>query len=171
MELLHSKIPANLPRLVLSHMNRICMNDNTVHGIGYGFLLGDIFEYIQVPVEEWQEQTVKDVLGEVDHDIIYTNSRGANAPLQELRASLTEKKKKIVSLQASHSAEINRMHTDYGIQHASLVEETSRLKEKLSQTQAALDAERSSNSDHLKHIFYLVSKGSPSSSLTMRPSV
>ena len=47
-----------------------------------------------------------------------------------------------VSLQASHSAEINRMHTDYGIQHASLVEETSRLKEKLSQTQAALDAER-----------------------------
>ncbi|KAH0703070.1 hypothetical protein KY290_018392 [Solanum tuberosum] len=63
MELLISQVQINLPKLILSHINRICVDDSTEHGLRYGFWLGDIFEYFQVPIEEWQEQTIKDVLG------------------------------------------------------------------------------------------------------------
>ncbi|KAH0761450.1 hypothetical protein KY290_017523 [Solanum tuberosum] len=74
----------------------------------------------------------------------------------------------IVALKVSHSAAMDQLHISYGLEHAWLVEENSRLKEELSKTQAELDTERSSNS-HLKHIFDLLTKVSPSSSSFMPP--
>ncbi|KAH0703072.1 hypothetical protein KY285_017350 [Solanum tuberosum] len=124
-----------------------------------------------VPIEEWQEQTIKDVLEVVDHDVIPTTSRGANAPMQQLRASLIVKNEEITALQVSHSAAIDQLHIDYGLEHARLAEENSRLKEELAQTQAALNTERSSNSDCLKHLYEILTKGSPSSSSALPPSV
>ncbi|KAK4718254.1 hypothetical protein R3W88_016592 [Solanum pinnatisectum] len=159
MELLISQVLINLPQLICSHINRICVDDSTDHGLGYGFWLGDIFEYFQ------------DVLGEVDHAAIPMTSRGENAPMQRLRASLTAKNEEIAALQVSHSVVIDQLHIDYGIKHVGLVGENSRLKEELAQTHAALNAERSSNSDNLKHLFELLTKGSPLSSSTMPPSV
>uniref|UniRef100_M1E0E4 Uncharacterized protein n=2 Tax=Solanum tuberosum TaxID=4113 RepID=M1E0E4_SOLTU len=171
MELLISQVQINLPKLILCHINRICVDDSTEHGLGYGFWLGDIFEYFQVPIEEWQEQTIKDVLGVVDHVVIPTTSRGADAPMQRLRASLTAKNEEITTLQVSHSTAIDQLQIDYGLEHARLAEENSRLKEELAQTQVALNTERSSNSDCLKHIYEILTKGSPSLSFALPPSV
>ncbi|KAH0765040.1 hypothetical protein KY285_000911 [Solanum tuberosum] len=104
MELLISKVQINLPTLVLSHIHRICVHDDKDHGLGYGFWLGEVFEYFRVPVKEWQEQTTKDVLGKVDHVVIPTTSRGANAPVQRLKALLTTKNEEIDALRVAHSA-------------------------------------------------------------------
>ncbi|KAG5617118.1 hypothetical protein H5410_016942 [Solanum commersonii] len=159
MELLISQVHINLPKLILSHINRICVDNSTEHGLGYGFWLGDIFEYFQVPIEEWKEQTIKGVLGVVDHAAILTTSRGANAPMQRIESLV------------SHSATIDQLHIDYGLKHARLAEENSRLKEELAQTLAALNTERSSNSDCLKHLYEILTKGSPSLSSALPPSV
>ncbi|KAH0765048.1 hypothetical protein KY285_000919 [Solanum tuberosum] len=171
MELLISKVQINLPTLVLSHIHRICVHDDKDHGLGYGFWLGEVFEYFRVPVKEWQEQTTKDVLGKVDHVVIPTTSRGANAPVQRLKALLTTKNEEIDALRVAHSATMDQLHISYGLEHAGLVEENSRLKEELAKTQAALETERSSNSAHLKNLVNLFAKGSPSSSSCVPPSV
>ncbi|KAH0769692.1 hypothetical protein KY290_013673 [Solanum tuberosum] len=171
MELLISKVQINLPTLVLSHIHRICVHDDKDHGLGYGFWLGEVFVYFRVPVKEWQEQTTKDVLGEVHHVVIPATSRGANAPVQRLKALLTTKNEEIDALRVGHSAAMDQLHISYGLEHAGLVEENSRLKDKLAKTQAALDTERSSNSAHLKNLVDLLAKGSPSSSSFVPPFV
>ncbi|KAH0668574.1 hypothetical protein KY289_023067 [Solanum tuberosum] len=139
--------------------------------MAYGFWLGMVFEHFGVPVREWQIQTIKDVLGVVDHETIHATKRGANAPMQRLRASLTVKNEEITLLQGSHSAAIDKLHIDYGLKHVILAEENSRLKEKLAQTQVALNTERLSNSDRLKHLYELLTKDFPSSSSALPPSV
>ncbi|KAH0665955.1 hypothetical protein KY285_027161 [Solanum tuberosum] len=148
--------------LEISH--RICVYDDKDHGLGYGFWLGEVFEYFHIPVKDCQEQTTKDVLGEVDHVVIPATSRGDNAPLQRLKALLTTKNVEIDALKVSHSADIDQLHISYGLEHAGLVEENSRLKEELAKTQAALGTERTSNSAHLKNLVDMFSKGSLSSS-------
>ncbi|KAH0723184.1 hypothetical protein KY285_005772 [Solanum tuberosum] len=116
-------------------------------------------------------QTIKDVLGVVNHETIPATKRGANAPMQRLRASLTTKNEEITALQVSHSAAIDKLHIDYGLKHDRLAEENSRLKEELAQTQAALNTERLSNSDRLKHLYELLTKDLFSSSSALPPSV
>ncbi|KAG5603807.1 hypothetical protein H5410_025299, partial [Solanum commersonii] len=140
-------------------------------GLAYGFWLGMVFEHFGVPVGEWHIQTIKDVLGVVDHETIPATKREANAPMQRLRASLTAKNEEIIALQGSHSAAIDKLHIDYGLKHARLAEENSRLKEELAQTQAALNTERLSNFDRLKHLYELLTKDFPSLSSALLPSV
>ncbi|KAK4737204.1 hypothetical protein R3W88_000901 [Solanum pinnatisectum] len=70
-----------------------------------------------------------------------------------------------------HSAAMDQLHISYGLEHAGLVEENSRLKDELAKTQAALETERSSNSAHLKNLVDLFAKGSPFSSPCVPPSV
>ncbi|KAH0721614.1 hypothetical protein KY289_005941 [Solanum tuberosum] len=140
-------------------------------GLAYGFWLGMVFEHFRVPVKEWQIQTIKDVLGVVNHETIPATKRGANAPMQRLRASLTAKTEEINALQVSHSVALDKLHIDYGLQHDRLAEENSRLKEELAQTQAALNTERLSNSDRLKHLYELLTKNFSSSSSAFPPSV
>ncbi|KAH0664896.1 hypothetical protein KY285_026102 [Solanum tuberosum] len=81
MELLISRQPINLPKLMLCHMGCICVEDAKLHSLGYGFWLGEIFEYFKVPIMKWQEQAVKDVLGIVNQAIVLALGRGANAPI------------------------------------------------------------------------------------------
>ncbi|KAH0658497.1 hypothetical protein KY289_027245 [Solanum tuberosum] len=119
MELLLSKIQINLPTLILSHIHGLCVFDKKECGLAYGF---------------W--------LGVVNHETISATKRGANAPMQRLRASLTAKNKEITALQ-----------------------------EELAQTQAALNTERLSNSNRLKHLYELLTKDFPSSSSVLPPSV
>ncbi|KAH0720796.1 hypothetical protein KY290_005780 [Solanum tuberosum] len=171
MELLLSKIQINLPALILTHIHGLCVFDKKERGLKYGFWLGMVFEHFGVPVGEWQIQTIKDVLGVVDHETIPATKRGANAPMQRLRASLTAKSEEVTALQVSHSAAIDKLHIDYGLKHDRLAEENSRLKEELAQTQAALNTERLSNSDRLKHLYELLTKDFSSSSSALPPSV
>ncbi|KAH0668578.1 hypothetical protein KY289_023071 [Solanum tuberosum] len=152
-------------------LNEYTRVDKGVRGLAYGFWLGMVFKHFGVPVGEWQIQTINDVLGVVDHKTIPATKRGANAPMQRLRASLTVKNEEIIVLQGSHSAAIDKLHIDYGLKHAILAEENSRLKEELAQTQVALNTERLSNSDRLKHLYELLTKDFPSSSSTLPPSV
>ncbi|KAG5593782.1 hypothetical protein H5410_035014 [Solanum commersonii] len=171
MELLLSKIQINLPALILSHIHGLCVFDKKERGLAYGFWLGMVFEHFCVLVREWQIQTIKDVLGVVNHETIPATKRRENEPMQRLRASLTAKTKEITALQDSHSAAIDKLHIDYGLKHARLAEKNSRLTEELAQTQAALNTERLTNSVRLKHVYALLTKDFPSSSSTLPPFV
>ncbi|KAH0671815.1 hypothetical protein KY290_023999 [Solanum tuberosum] len=167
-------LEGNFSALEICHRfsNDPTLNEYTrERGLAYGFWLGMVFEHFGVPVGKWQIQTIKDVLGVVDHEIIPATKRRANAPMQRLRASLTAKNEEITALQGSHSAAIDKLHIDYGLKHAILAEENSRLKEELAQTQAALNTERLSNSDRLKHLYELLTKDFPFSSSALPQSV
>ncbi|KAG5585876.1 hypothetical protein H5410_046310 [Solanum commersonii] len=152
MELLISNVQINFPKFVLNHIHRICVHDDKDHGLGYGFWLGEVFEYFRISVIEWQEQTTKNVLGKVDHVVIPTTSRGANAPVQRLKALLTTNNEEIIALRVTHLTAMDQLIISYGLEHAGLVEENSRLKEELAKTQAALETERLPNSAYLKNL-------------------
>ncbi|KAH0644500.1 hypothetical protein KY284_032384 [Solanum tuberosum] len=134
MELLLSRHPINLPQLMLFHIHSICVEDNKLHALGYGFWLGEIFEYLKVPVKVWEVQTTKDVLGTVNHVDVHAPWRGANAPMQRLRAQLTLKDEEITALRVSHNVAMDQLHVSYGLKHARLVEENAKLKEDLAKS-------------------------------------
>ncbi|KAG5592779.1 hypothetical protein H5410_043293 [Solanum commersonii] len=71
--------------------------------LAYGFWFGMVFEHFGVPIGEWKIQTNKDILGVVNHETIPATKRGANAPMQRLRASLITKNEKITAQQGPHS--------------------------------------------------------------------
>ncbi|KAG5589643.1 hypothetical protein H5410_040157, partial [Solanum commersonii] len=131
MELLLLRHPINLPQLMLFHIHSICVEDNKLHALGYGFWLGEIFEYLKVPVKVWEVQTTKDVLSIVNHADVHAPWRGANALMQRLRAQLTLKDEKITALRVSHNVAMDQLHVSYGLEHARLVEENAKLKEDL----------------------------------------
>ncbi|KAH0641808.1 hypothetical protein KY290_033422 [Solanum tuberosum] len=134
MELLLSRHPINLPQLMLFHIHSICVEDNKLHALGYGFWLGEIFEYLKVPIKVWEVQTTKDVLGTVNHADVPAPWRGENAHMQRLRAQLTLKDEEITALRVSHNAAMDQLHVSYGLEHARLVEENAKLKEDLAKS-------------------------------------
>ncbi|KAK4708678.1 hypothetical protein R3W88_029603 [Solanum pinnatisectum] len=121
----------------------------------YGFWLGKIFEYLNILVKVWEEQTTKDVLGTVNHAVI-------PAPR---RAQLTMKDEEIAALKVSHNAVIDQLHVSYGLEHAKLEEEITKLKEDLAKSNVALETEKSTNSANLKSLYDLL-KSTP---LTISP--
>ncbi|KAK4721098.1 hypothetical protein R3W88_011331 [Solanum pinnatisectum] len=143
MELLISRHPINLPQLMLCHMHHICVEDKKLHGLGYGFWLGDIFERLDVPVQAWQEQTTKDVLGALNQAVIPVHTRGA---------TLADKEKEIEVLRVSHAAIIDKLHISFRAKEAELITENEKLKSELLQTKAALETAHSTNSAHLKRV-------------------
>ncbi|KAH0679479.1 hypothetical protein KY284_020564 [Solanum tuberosum] len=153
MELLLSRHPINLSQLMLSHIHFIGIEDKKFHALGYGFWLGAIFEHLKIPVKVWEEQTIKDVLGTVNHVVVPAPRRGANAPMRRLRAQLTMKDEKIAALRVSHNAAMDQLHISYGLGHTRLEEEIAKLKEDLSKFEAALEAEKSTNSANLKGLY------------------
>ncbi|KAH0712871.1 hypothetical protein KY290_008421 [Solanum tuberosum] len=141
-ELLISRQPINLPKLMLCHMGCICVEDNKLHSLGYRFWLADV-----------------PALG-----------RGANAPLQRLRAQLALKDEEIAALRASHSAAMDQLHISYGLEHASLVEENSNLKDELAKAATAFQNEKSTNTANLKDLFDLFKTTPPVVSPVITPS-
>ncbi|KAG5600987.1 hypothetical protein H5410_032357 [Solanum commersonii] len=160
-----------VPNITEAYIHRICVYDDKDHGLGYGFWLGEVFEYFHISIKDCHEQTTKDVLGKVDHIVIPATYRGDNAPMQRLKALLTTKNVEIDALKVSHSAAMDQLHISYGLEYAGLVEENSRLKEELAKTQAALETERTSNLVHLKNLVDMFAKGSLSSSSCVLPFV
>ncbi|KAH0669758.1 hypothetical protein KY285_023913 [Solanum tuberosum] len=123
MELLLSKIQINLPaRFSAIYMER---------GLVYGFWLGMVFEHFGVPVKEWQIQTIKDVLGVVDHENIPATKRGANAPVQRLKASLTANDKELDALRVAHSAELDQLRITHELEREKLIAENYKVKDEL----------------------------------------
>ena len=57
------------------------------------------------------------------------------------------------------------------LEHEDLITENCRIKEELTQTQAALHQEQAVNSGHLQSIMGLLTKGSSNSSTSMAPSI
>ncbi|KAH0740692.1 hypothetical protein KY290_033735 [Solanum tuberosum] len=167
MELLISRRLINLTKLMLFHMDCICVEDKKLHSLGYGFWLGEIFEYFKVHVKEWQVQTTKNVLGTVNQVIVPALRRGANAPLQRLHTQLALKDEEIAALRASHSAAMDQLYVSYGLEHSSLVEENSKLKDEFAKAAAALEADKSTNSANLKGLFDLFKTTNPGVSLVI----
>ncbi|KAH0669785.1 hypothetical protein KY285_023938 [Solanum tuberosum] len=164
MEWLLSKIQINLPALIISHIHGLCVFDKKERGLAYGFWLGMVFEHFCVPIKKWQIQTIKDVLGVVDHETIPATKRRENAPVERLNASLTSKDKELDALLVAHSAELDQLRITHELECEKLIAENGKVKDELAQTQVALHNERNINSGHLKSIFELLSKGSSSSS-------
>ncbi|KAK4734042.1 hypothetical protein R3W88_008303 [Solanum pinnatisectum] len=67
MELQDTEAPINLPSLIIKHMHRVHNQDKNGHALPYGFCMASIFEAFDVPVQVWHSQTVKDVVGQVNH--------------------------------------------------------------------------------------------------------
>lgn len=155
MELLLSRHPINLSQLMLFHIHFIGVEDKKLHALGYGFWLGEIFEYLKIPVKVWEVQTTKDVLGTMNHAVVPAPRRGANTPMQRLRAKLTLKDEEIYALRVSHTTAMDQLHVSYGLEHARLVEENAKLKEDLAQSKVALEAEKYTNSANLKGLYDL----------------
>ncbi|KAG5616783.1 hypothetical protein H5410_016607 [Solanum commersonii] len=123
MELLLARHPINLPQLMCK-----------LQGLGYGFWLGELFKSLGVPIQEWQEQTTKDVIGDPNQAVVPTLKRGANGPLQRLRSHLADKEKEIEALRVSHTATIDEMHLSFKAKEAELIVENEKLKSELLQT-------------------------------------
>ncbi|KAH0686310.1 hypothetical protein KY289_017062 [Solanum tuberosum] len=141
---------------VISRIRGIPNLDQKLHGLGYGFWLGVLFESLGVPVQEWQEQTTKDVIGDLNQVVVPALKRGANGPLQRLRSHLADKEKEIEALRVSHTATIDEMHIFFKAKEAELIAENEKLKSELLQTSAALETARLTNSAHLKGIFEML---------------
>uniref|UniRef100_M1CUP0 Uncharacterized protein n=1 Tax=Solanum tuberosum TaxID=4113 RepID=M1CUP0_SOLTU len=69
---------------------------------------------------------------------------------QRLRAQITLKNEEIIALRVSHNAAMDQLHVSYGLEHDRLVEEIAKLKEDLAKYEAALEVEKSTNSENLK---------------------
>ncbi|KAG5632055.1 hypothetical protein H5410_003772 [Solanum commersonii] len=83
--------------------------------------------------------------------------------MQRLKAALTAKDKKMDALRVAHSAEVDQLRITHEMEREKLIAENCKVKEELAQTQVALQNERNVNSEHLKSIFEMLSKGSSSS--------
>ncbi|KAH0746083.1 hypothetical protein KY285_007740 [Solanum tuberosum] len=61
MELLLSRHSINLSKLMLFHIHFIGVEDKKLHALGYGIWLGEIFEYLKIPVKRLRAKlTLKD---------------------------------------------------------------------------------------------------------------
>ncbi|KAH0685483.1 hypothetical protein KY290_016961 [Solanum tuberosum] len=165
----HKRTEANYLDLTL--MELLISQMTTTMGLGMGSGWERFLSSFKFRLKSGKCKVQKMFLGEVDHVVIPATSRGANAPMQHLRALLTVKGEEIAALKVSHSAAMDQLHISYGLENAGLDEENSRLKEEIATTQATLETERTSNSAHLKYIVDLLAKGSPSSSSCVPPPI
>ncbi|KAH0773665.1 hypothetical protein KY290_010802 [Solanum tuberosum] len=91
MELLDTEVLIDLPSLIISHMHRVLNQNKNRHALPYGFWMASIFEAFDVPVQVWVSQTVKDVVGRVNHMALPISMRRLDSPLQRLKDQLAEK--------------------------------------------------------------------------------
>lgn len=92
MELLDTEVPIDLPSWIIKHMHRVLHQDENVHTLPYGFWMVSIFEAFDVLVQVWDSQTVKDVVGRVNHMTLPVSMRSLDTPLQRLKISLLRRK-------------------------------------------------------------------------------
>ena len=133
--------------------------------------MGQVFEHFGVPVKKWRIQTISDVMGMVDYMNMPGTPKKVDVKSQRLRASLTAVEKEMEALKRANSVEMEQVQIAHKLEREELIAENCRIKEELTQTQAALHQERAVNSGHLQSIMGLLTKGSSNSSTSMAPSV
>ncbi|WMV33937.1 hypothetical protein MTR67_027322 [Solanum verrucosum] len=104
-ELLDSEVPIDLPTLIIKHMHRVLHQDEYGHALPYGFWMAPIFEAFNVPVQVWHSQTVKDVVGRVNHMALPISMRNPDNPLQRLKNQLAAKEDELLALETAHQME------------------------------------------------------------------
>ena len=171
MDLLLSRTQINLSVLIMSHIHSLSKLDKKKRGLAYGFWLGQVFEHFGVPVKKWQIQIISDVMGKVDYMNMPGTPKRVDVKTQRLRASLTAVEEEMEALKKAHSVEMEQIQIAHKLEREELIAENCRIKEELTQTQAALHQERDVNSGHLQSIMGLLTKGSSNSSTSMAPSV
>ncbi|KAH0773732.1 hypothetical protein KY290_010869 [Solanum tuberosum] len=105
MELLDSEVPIDLPTLIIKHMHRVLHQDENGHALPYGFWMTPIFEAFNVPVQVWHSQTVKDVVGRVNHVVLPVYMRNRDNLLQRLKNQLATKEDELLTLETTHQME------------------------------------------------------------------
>ncbi|KAF3625716.1 Ribosomal protein S8 family protein [Capsicum annuum] len=84
MGLLDSEIPIDFPQLIIKHMERLLVKDKNGHALPYHFWLVPVFDDFCVCVKVWSLQITKDVIGQVNYDILSAAMRYADNPMQKL---------------------------------------------------------------------------------------
>ncbi|KAG5596085.1 hypothetical protein H5410_037317 [Solanum commersonii] len=136
MELLLSKKPTNLPQLMLCHMRCIYVRIK-MHSLGYGFWLGDIFEFLHIhPLhDQWSRPRLMGRLVKVP----------SICEVQDTEAK---------PLRKDHGSD--KLHLPYKVEHAGWIEENDYLKGELLKSKTTLEIEQSLNSTYLKGLFELL---------------
>ncbi|KAH0658151.1 hypothetical protein KY289_026899 [Solanum tuberosum] len=79
--------------------------DKNGHALPCGFWMASIFEAFDVPVQVWDSQTVKDVVGRVNRMALHVSMRRLDTPLQRLQHQLAEKENELVTMMTTHQIE------------------------------------------------------------------
>ncbi|KAG5595687.1 hypothetical protein H5410_036919 [Solanum commersonii] len=92
--------------LDLTIMQLLVLNqDKNRHALPYGFWMASIFEAFDVPVHVWCSQTVKDLVGHMNHMALPTSMRRPNTPLQCLQNQLVERENELATMTTAHQME------------------------------------------------------------------
>ncbi|KAH0750773.1 hypothetical protein KY290_030005 [Solanum tuberosum] len=79
--------------------------DKNGHALPCGFWMASIFEAFDMPVQVWDSQTVKDVVGRVNRMALHVSMRRLDTPLQRLQHQLAEKENELVTMMTTHQIE------------------------------------------------------------------
>ncbi|WMV33536.1 hypothetical protein MTR67_026921 [Solanum verrucosum] len=86
-------------------MHRVLNQDKNGHVLPYGFWMASIFEAFDVPIQVWDSQSVKDVVGRVNRMALHVSMRRLDTPLQRLQHQLAEKENELASMMTTHQIE------------------------------------------------------------------
>ncbi|KAH0650450.1 hypothetical protein KY284_030362 [Solanum tuberosum] len=67
--------------------------------------MASIFEVFNVPVQVRRSQTVKDLVGQVNHMALPTSVRRPNTPLQRLQNQLAKTENELATITTAHQME------------------------------------------------------------------
>ncbi|KAH0661790.1 hypothetical protein KY284_026721 [Solanum tuberosum] len=89
-----------------NQMSPMVLNqDKNGHALPCGFWMASIFEAFDMPVQVWDSQTVKDVVGRVNRMALHVSMRRLDTPLQRLQHQLAEKENELVTMMTTHQIE------------------------------------------------------------------
>ncbi|KAM3201326.1 hypothetical protein P3L10_033689 [Capsicum annuum] len=130
MELLDTEVRIYLPRLILKHMQRVLIKEKNGHALPYEFWLTPILEEFRVPIQVWSSQTVKDIIGSVNHMMLPGSMKNVDNPMQRLRNALADKQGEVEPAQAALEAAQATYEEERGILQAQIASLTSLLERK-----------------------------------------
>ncbi|KAH0653015.1 hypothetical protein KY289_030693 [Solanum tuberosum] len=90
---------------VMSPLHQLFFDDKNGHALPHGFWMASIFEAFDVPLQVWHSQTVKDVVGQVNHMDLPASMRRLDIPLQCLQNQLDEKENELDAMANAHQME------------------------------------------------------------------
>ncbi|KAH0765471.1 hypothetical protein KY290_001432 [Solanum tuberosum] len=137
-------VPADVARILEIPFAGVLNQDKNGHAFPYGFWMASIFESFDVPVQVWVSQTVKDVVGRVNHMTLPISMRRLNSPLQRLKYQPAEKEDELAAMTTAHQLERESWEAQVVV------------------LQNELDQERNANIATVRHLTNLLSTQNPS---------